>query len=75
MRQAVRGAPKLAERLAAERELAELFRELATLRVDPTLLDEVASLRWQGPTSDFEDICQYFRDGALADRVAALAAR
>lgn len=75
VRQAVRGAPKLAERLANERGLAELFRELATLRVEPTLLDEVASLRWQGPTSDFEDVCHYFRDGALADRVAALAGR
>ncbi len=75
MRQAVRGAAKLAERLAGERELAELFRELATLRIDPALLDDVSSLAWQGPTGDFEDVCRHFSDMALADRVAALAAR
>ena len=75
VRQAVRGAAKLAERLAGERQLAELFRELATLRVDPALIDSVSSLSWRGPTSEFEDVCRHFRDMALADRVAALAAR
>src|SRR5580700_8868611 len=39
LRQAVRGSAKLAARLADEREAAELFRHLATLRVDPSLLD------------------------------------
>jgi 5'-3' exonuclease len=73
VRQTVRGATKLAEKLASERELAELFREIATLRVDPTLLDGVASLRWRGPTPAFEDVCRHFRDPALAERVAALA--
>jgi 5'-3' exonuclease len=73
VRQAVRGAAKLAERLASERELAELFRDIATLRVDPTLLDNVASLCWQGPTRAFDDVCRHFRDPALAERVAALA--
>ena len=75
VRQAVRGAAKLAERLAGERASAELFRELATLRVDSTLLDSVSSLAWHGPTGDFEDVCRHFRDMALADRVAALAGR
>jgi 5'-3' exonuclease len=73
VRQAVRGAAKLAERLASERELAELFREIATLRLDPTILDNTTSLRWSGPTPAFADICQHFRDPALAERVAALA--
>ncbi len=75
VRQAVRGAAKLAERLAGERASAELFRELATLRIDPALLDSVSSLAWRGPTGDFEDVCRHFRDMALADRVAALAER
>jgi 5'-3' exonuclease len=75
VRQAVRGAAKLAERLAGERERAELFRVLATLRVDPTLLDTVGSLRWHGPTKDFEEVCRHFRDPALAERAAALAGR
>ena len=73
VRQAVRGAAKLAERLAGERELAELFRDIATLRVDPTVLDSVSSLCWRGPTRAFDDVCRHFRDPALAERVAALA--
>ena len=71
----VRGAAKLAARLADERELAELFRDLATLRLDPTLLDQVASLRWHGPTEGFEEVCRHLRDPALAERAAALAGR
>ncbi len=73
VRQAVRGAVKLAERLAGERDRAELFRVLATLRLDPTLLDDVGSLRWQGPTKDFEAVCRHFRDPVLAERAVALA--
>ncbi len=68
VRQSVRGATKLAERLADQRELAELFRVLATLRLDPTLLGEVAALQWRGPTAAFEDVCRHVRDPALAER-------
>jgi 5'-3' exonuclease len=75
VRQTVRGAAKLAERLAGERDLAELFRVLATLRIDPTLLDKVGSLHWRGPTKHFEAVCRHFRDPALAERAAALASR
>ena len=72
VRQSIRGATKLADRLAEQRELAELFRDLATLRRDPTLLDDVGSLRWRGPTKEFEDVCRHFRDPALAERAAAI---
>ena len=72
VRDAVRGAAKLAERLSSEREQAELFRDLATLRVDRALLDAVPSLRWPGPTEEFEAVCRHFRDPALADRAAAI---
>jgi 5'-3' exonuclease len=72
LRRAVRSAPKLAERLASEMDSALLFRDLATLRVDRTLLRSVAELRWQGPTEDFEDIARFLRDPALADRAAGL---
>jgi 5'-3' exonuclease len=75
VRDAVRGAAKLAERLSGERHQAELFRDLATLRVDRGLLDTVASLEWRGPTKEFESVCRHFRDPALADRVAALVDR
>jgi len=72
VRRVVRSAPKLAARLAGDRELAELFRVLATLRVDPALLGSVAELRWQGPGPGFADMCRHLRDASLADRMAAL---
>jgi 5'-3' exonuclease len=75
VRAGLRSEAKLAERLRDERELAELFRELATLRVDPDLLDSVATLRWVGPKKEFEAICGHLRDPALAKRAAALAER
>jgi 5'-3' exonuclease len=73
VRDELRGAAKLAERLATERELALLFKDIATLRTQPPVLKDVASLRWRGPKSDFEDVCRHFRDPAMADRAAALA--
>jgi len=72
VRRAVRGAAKLAERLADERERAELFRVLATLRVDPAVLQGVGSLEWRGPHQRFEEVCAHFRDPSLAERAAAL---
>ena len=49
LRRAVRSAPKLAERLASDMDLALLFRDLATLRVDRSLLASVQDLRWRAP--------------------------
>ena len=72
VRQAVRGAAKLAERLAGERQRAELFRVLATLRLDPTVLDEVPSLEWRGPTGAFDAVCRHFRDPAMAGRAQSM---
>jgi hypothetical protein len=73
LRRAVRSAPRLAERLAADKDLALLFRVLATLRIDRSLLSKVGDLRWRGPHDDFEDIARFLRDPALADRAVALA--
>jgi 5'-3' exonuclease len=44
----VAGAGKLALTLERDRELAMLFRDLATLRTDIPLFDDVDELRWQG---------------------------
>jgi 5'-3' exonuclease len=52
----------LAATLARERDRALLFRELATLRADIPLFDNVDQLRWTGPTSAFR---------ALAERLDA----
>jgi 5'-3' exonuclease len=43
----------LASTLARERDLAWLFRDLATLRTDIPLFDSVEDLRWTGPTERF----------------------
>ena len=67
------GPPRLAARLAAERELAGLFRDLATLRVDRSLLADVGALAWAGPTPDFPAVCDLLGAPAMADRAAALA--
>jgi 5'-3' exonuclease len=68
---ALRSAPSLAARLAAERESAMLFKVLATLRIDRTLLGDVDELHWRGPTPGFGDMCRYLRDESLAGRMAA----
>jgi len=73
VRKAVRGAPKLAATLAAERENAELFLSLATLRIDRSLLPNVAALAWHGPTPAFEQVCRHMRASQLAERAEALA--
>jgi 5'-3' exonuclease len=39
--------------LGDRRELALLFKDLATLRTDARLFDDVDELRWTGPTSEF----------------------
>ncbi len=72
---AVRGAPKLAARLVEDLELALLFRRLATLVVDRSLLGSVGELAWSGPTADWRPLCDRLRDPFLADRALALADR
>jgi 5'-3' exonuclease len=46
-------ASSLADTLSRERDLAMLFRRLATLRTDIALFDDVEQLRWTGPTPTF----------------------
>jgi 5'-3' exonuclease len=74
LRKTVRGADRLATTLAGQRELVELFRTLATLRIDRTLLAQVADLQWRGPTPAFEEVSRQLRSPALAERAAAIAA-
>ena len=68
VRQAVRGPARLAGVLAAERELADLFCDLATLRVDRTLLHDVEQLRWSGPADGWDVVCQELGEPGLATR-------
>ena len=73
---AVRGAGRLAAELAAHRDLALRFRDLATLRTSATLFDSVDELCWRGPRPALFDLCarldvpRYFkRVKVLADRL------
>lgn len=74
LRRQVRGAERLAETLAGERPLALRFRQLATLRVDRSLVGGVDGWEWHGPTAAFPDACRLLGDARLAER-AVLAAR
>ncbi len=54
----VRGAERLAATLVEERELARLFRHLATLAVEAPVDGSVDELRWIGPAPEFADWCE-----------------
>lgn len=75
VRKQVRGAAGLATRLAEERPLAMLFRQLATLRVERDLLDDVDQLHWSGPTPAFGEVCALLDDERLAERATAIGRR
>ena len=70
-----RSLPTLAARLAAERDNALLFKDIATLRVDRSLLQSVDELEWKGPTADFGAVCESLGAEGLPERAAALAPR
>ena len=70
----VTNANALAETLRRERDLALLFRTLATLRTDIALFDDVEQLRWMGPTPVFAELATRLRLTA-AQRAAVVATR
>jgi 5'-3' exonuclease len=70
----VRGALRLATTLAEQRDLALLFRRLATLRTDAPIGTDVEALRWTGPRADFEAWAARLGTPALSERASALAA-
>jgi 5'-3' exonuclease len=70
----VRAAAKLATTLREGRDDARLFKELATMRIDRSLLGQVDDLCWRGPTDDFAEVCADLDDPGIARRAEALAA-
>jgi 5'-3' exonuclease len=61
--------------LGERRELALLFKTLATLKEDATLFANVEQIRWQGPTRRFGAVVEKVGDPRLASRAEkALAA-
>jgi len=65
-------APALAAQLAVDLELAVLFRVLATLQIEPSLLATVDELAWAGPRPGFAELARYLGDPAMAERAEAL---
>jgi 5'-3' exonuclease len=51
------------------RQIALLFKDLATLRTDAPLFDDVEELRWRGATQAFAPMMERFGDTRLAKRV------
>ena len=60
--------------LGEKRELALLFKDLATLRDELPLFTTVDALRWRGPTPAFAEWAERLGDGRLLDRCTAAAA-
>lgn len=54
----VRGGAKLAKTLTDQRDLAILFRRVATLEYDAPINDNVADLQWTGPTERFAEVAK-----------------
>jgi 5'-3' exonuclease len=71
----VRGADRLAKTLVENRDLALLFKDLATLRADSPLFDSIDELRWTGPTAEFESVAQGLDAPELNTRAGAVAQR
>ena len=71
----VRGSGMLAATLAAHRADAALFKDLATLRIDRSLLANAEALRWTGPTPEFAALCARIDAPGVLRRVNALARR
>jgi 5'-3' exonuclease len=63
-----------ADVLGERRELALLFKKLATLRTDAPLFAEVEALRWLGPSSGFRAWYERLGDPRLGVRAAKAAA-
>ncbi len=75
VRASVRSAARLAGVLAAQRDLAGLFKHLATLRIDRSLLSGTDALSWRGPRPDFAELCATLGAPRLAERALQLAER
>ena len=71
----VRGANALSATFNAERDLAFLFRDLATLRADAPVLEVVDDIRWAGPAVDLEELATRLDAPRLVERVAKLTRR
>jgi len=63
-----------AEALGDRRDLALLFKKLATLRTDAPLFSQVDEIEWRGPTAAFPNFVARFGDDRLMSRATKAAA-
>jgi 5'-3' exonuclease len=70
-----RGAPMLANTLRDNRDLALLFKDLATLRTDVKLFSKVDELEWTSAVPSFAKLCDVLGAPELASRAEAVAAK
>ncbi|HEV2443996.1 MAG TPA: 5'-3' exonuclease H3TH domain-containing protein [Steroidobacteraceae bacterium] len=61
--------------LGERRDLALLFKDLATLRTDAAICAGVEDMRWRGPTSGFADWTERLAAPKLLERARAAGAR
>ena len=61
--------------LGERRELAMLFKKLATLRTDAVLFDSVEAIRWRGAGAGFAKTCELLDDARLLARATKAAAK
>jgi 5'-3' exonuclease len=61
------------ETLGKRRELALLFKQLATLKTDAPLLSKVSELKWAGPTAKFAEWTDRLGDKVIARSIKAAA--
>jgi len=54
--------------LQDSRDLALLFKDLATLRTDAPLFGDVEELKWRGPTDRFDECAELLEDARLRER-------
>jgi 5'-3' exonuclease len=66
----VRGAEVLSQNLEAARELALLYRRLATLRRDVPLSEGLDDLRWRGaPLDELTALCEELNEPSVLERL------
>jgi 5'-3' exonuclease len=65
----VRGADKLAQTLAAQKQDALLFKKLATLRTDVPLAESFEDLEWRGAKRELKGLCESLGMPDLVKRV------
>jgi 5'-3' exonuclease len=71
---AIKKARALSEALMAAWDDAQLFRVLATLRLDAPVFQSIDELRWAGARGDFADLCGVLKTPELLNRVTTIAA-